>query len=145
MIITESVFSPEIPTIMWPLKLQDDFWVNKYACLPLRQQKWQKKLSTLSTHKIMLTLMDRQWSDWVRAAHEHVWSVCLCSFVLSTLAHRASLVRCDAVRIWACSSVFPALVRAISWCTLFTVTSVTTCGKNIFQSLLNSRRIYLSS
>ncbi len=51
-----------------------------------------KKLSTLSTHKIRLTLMDQQQLDHVRTAHEHIWSVCLCSFVLSTLAHGANLV-----------------------------------------------------
>ncbi len=41
-------------------------------------------------------------------------------------------------------SVF-VLARAISWCTLFVVTSVTTCGENISQSLINSLRTYLLS
>ncbi len=34
-----------------------------------------KMLSTLSTHKILLTLMDQQRSNRVRAAHEHVQSI----------------------------------------------------------------------
>ncbi len=62
-----------------------------------------KKLSTLSTHKIMLTLMNRQRPYRVHAAHKHVRSIYLRLFVLLTLACQG-----NAVRICACLSVFPA-------------------------------------
>ncbi len=57
----------------------------------------------LSTHKIMLTLMDQHRSDRVCAAHEHVWSVCLRSFVLFTLVCRDNLVWCQPVRAQGCT------------------------------------------
>ncbi len=49
-------------------------------------RKTAKNLSTLNTHKSMLTLMDQQPSDQGHAAHEYISKVCLRSFALSTLA-----------------------------------------------------------
>ncbi len=71
-----------------------------------------KKQFTLSTHKIILTLMGQQRSDRVSAAHEHVWSV---------YPHVVCAVPTGATRqfgaVWTCvcSSVFPALYITV-WC-----------------------------
>ncbi len=58
----------------------------KYACSPPRQQKWQKSCS----HWARTKWCSLCWADNDRtcAAHEHVWSVCLCSVVLSTSVAR---------------------------------------------------------
>ncbi len=81
-----------------------------------------------TTHKIMLTLMDWQPSDRVCTAHEHVWSLCLRSFMLSTLA---------------CQSNFGAVWRGVDLCTLKCVPGLTcifSWEQRVFQQvqLLNT-------
>ncbi len=94
---------------LWVIKKRSKFNYTQTCLFATEVTETAKKLSTLSAHKTMLTLIYRQLSDQGRAAHEHFRSVCLRSFVLYTPAHCGNMVGCSAVQFHACSTVFLAL------------------------------------